>query len=280
MKSRMNATMLAIIASLLPFYGAHASLFGSPSHGTPPALAAKLEKPVSKIVLTLLERASKNGLQLSVTPTHVDLKSINGPQVDTEGSRPGLLYIGADFCPYCAGQRWPLVLTLLRFGKITGLRYMLSSSDDVYPNTPTFTFQAAKYVSRYLNFRPVETATRHNKPLMRMSAAQKKIFNTYDAPPYTPVYGGIPFVYVAGEYMLSRPMLMPTQLSGKNWQQVAEELNNEQSNLFQSVMPQVNALTAAVCRLDGGDPDSVCSSPGVIAANGALLNLKPASNGG
>lgn len=249
-----------------------AGLFGSNGSGTPPQIAAKLNHPIPATLLATLRKASEAGLGLSQVPEPIYMKAISGPRPN-EGNKVGLLYIGADFCPYCAGQRWALVLTLLRFGKLGGLEYMASSPTDVYPNTPTLSFQHSTYESKYLAFFPVETADRAGRVLQHPDKEQRDIFNKFDAPPYIPNYGSIPFVYVDGQYLLSRPLVLPGQLSGMNWEQAAAAFANPASTLFQSVMPQINALTAAICRLDGGDPDDVCSAPGVTAANGALLAL-------
>lgn len=246
--------------------------FGSNGGGTSPQLAARLNRPVPAALLATLHKASHEGLGLSQAPEQVYLKQISGPRV-SNGDKVGVLYIGADFCPYCAGQRWALVLTLARFGKFGGLEYMASSPHDVYPNTPTVSFQHASYQSKYVAFYPVETADRDGRALQHPSKAQNAIFNKFDAPPYTPDYGSIPFVYVDGQYLVTRPLLLPAEISGMNWEQTAAALANPASNVFQHVMPQVNALTAAICRLDGGDPDAICSAPGVTAANGALFRL-------
>lgn len=263
---RLLGIAAALVAFAVPAFAA--GPFGS--SGTPPALAKKLNKPVPASLLDTLEKASKAGLGLSATPDQLHLKAINGPRLST-GNKVGVLYVGADFCPYCAAQRWALIITLMRFGKLSGLEYMLSSPTDVYSNTPTFSFLHVKYKSNYLDFTAVETADRAGHALMKPTKAQNKVVNEFDAPPYTPTYGGIPFIYIDGQYMLSVPMLMPGDLSGKDWQMAAAALANPESAQFQKVMPHVNAFTAALCRLDGGNPDNVCSAPGVTAANGALL---------
>lgn len=250
-----------------------AGAFGSGSGGTPPAIAARINHPVPAALLKTLTQASKSGLGLAPDAnTPLYLKSINGPRV-VKGDKVGILYVGADFCPYCAGQRWALMLALLRFGTFSKVRYMASSAHDAYASTPTFSFQRSEFKSKYVAFQAVETTNRDGKKLQSMDKAQSKIFNTYDAPPYMPYYGGFPFVYVGGQYVVTRPLISPGWLSGMDWNQIAEALNTPSSQLYQNGMPQVNALTAAICRLDGGNPDDVCSAPGVTAANAALFRM-------
>jgi hypothetical protein len=53
---------------------------------------------------------------------------------------PTVLFIGAEFCPYCAAERWSLINALGRFGTFSGLKTTYSSSTDVFPDTPTFSF--------------------------------------------------------------------------------------------------------------------------------------------
>ena len=72
--------------------------------------------------------------------------------------KPLIFYFGAEFCPYCAAERWPLIVALSRFGTFTGLSTTTSSSSDAYPNTPTFTFRAASYTSDYVSFQAVEAS--------------------------------------------------------------------------------------------------------------------------
>lgn len=250
-----------------------AGAFGSGSGGTPPAIAARINHPVPAALLKTLATASKSGLGLAPDAnTPLYLKPINGPRV-VKGNKVGILYVGADFCPYCAGQRWALMLTLLRFGTFSKVRYMASSAHDAFASTPTFTFQNAEYKSKYVTFQAVESSDRDGKKLQSMNQAQNKIFSTYDAPPYMPYYGGFPFVYIGGQYVVTRPLVSPGWLSGMDWNQIAEALNTPASQLYQDGMPQVNAFTAAICVLDGGNPDDVCSAPGVTAANAALYRM-------
>ena len=260
----------AATVAFTPAAWAQFNIFGLSAPKTPVALAKNLNLPVAPELLTTLAQASQLGLAFRAKPDPTDLKAIPGSRLTTD-RKVGLLYVGADFCPYCAGERWGLVLTLLRFGKLSGLRYMLSTADDVYPNTATVTFQHASYQSPYLDFQAVETADRAGHPLMTPNKSQMKILSTFDAPPYTRFTESIPFVYLDGKYELGQLLVTPDRLKGKDWQQIATALANPKSVLFQNVMPRVNLLTAAICHLDGGKPVDVCTAPGVAAAKGVLV---------
>src|SRR6202043_382420 len=49
--------------------------------------------------------------------------------------KPEILYVGAEYCPYCAAQRWAVVTALSHFGTFSGLGTTTSSASDVDPNT-------------------------------------------------------------------------------------------------------------------------------------------------
>jgi hypothetical protein len=261
---RFSLTLLAALAGVGLATAARAD-------ATPPALAAQLNRPVAPALLLQLQRASHAGLGITQRPAASHIKAIQGPAL---GKPPVLLYVGADFCPYCAAQRWGLALTLLRFGQLSGVRYMLSSAEDVFANTATFTFQFARFRSPYLQFQAIETADRAQRKLMPMTAQARQVFGTFDVPPYVQFAYGIPFVYLNGAYLLTQPMISPASLQGMDWRQIATQLADPHSALFAQMMPQVNALSAAICRVDGNQPARVCRAPGVMAANAGLADLE------
>ena len=76
---------------------------------------------------------------------------ITAPGLRADGE-PRVVYVGAEYCPYCAAERWAMAVALSRFGTFTGLGETASSPSDVYPNTATLTFHGAGYASDYLSF--------------------------------------------------------------------------------------------------------------------------------
>jgi hypothetical protein len=63
---------------------------------------------------------------------------------------------GANYRPFCAAQRWAMIIALSRFGTFSGLTASHSSTSDVYPDTATFTFYGSSYASKYISFEAVE----------------------------------------------------------------------------------------------------------------------------
>ncbi|HEX3946349.1 MAG TPA: DUF929 family protein [Acidimicrobiales bacterium] len=118
------------------------------------------------------------------------------PTRSTDQGRPAVVYVGGEFCPYCAVQRWALVVALSRFGTFADLgRVISSSSTDIYPDLQSWSFHGSTYSSPYLTFDLAEIYSDTANPatgvaegytsLDALSPLQAQAFDTYDAP-HTP----------------------------------------------------------------------------------------------
>jgi len=190
-----------------------------------------------------------------------------------QGGKPRVLYIGAEYCPYCAAQRWAVAQALSRFGTWTGLGQTSSSARDVDPDTATLSFHGATLTSRYVSFNGVETTTNQPagtgyQPLDTPAPADAALMRTYDAPPYLPSgsAGGIPFLDIGGVYVSSGASYGPQLLAGKTQQQIADALKNPADPMAQAIDGAANAITAAICKTTNNQPAAVCAAPGVTAA--------------
>jgi uncharacterized protein DUF929 len=185
------------------------------------------------------------------------IKPVKGTALTGATGKPEVLYIGAEFCPYCAAERWALIVALGRFGTFSGLQTTTSSSSDIYPNTPTFTFRGATYASDYIDFRAVETSDRDQQPLQTPSASEQQLWSKYDSS------GTIPFVDFGNHYALSSATYSPDLLGGASWQAIASELQDQNSTQAKAIVGSANLITAAICKMTSDKPASVCSSPAV-----------------
>ncbi|MDQ1641578.1 MAG: hypothetical protein QOJ90_929 [Actinomycetota bacterium] len=232
--------------------------------------SAAVIRAVTGVPSSVLDTVGAGDAQ--VVPRKIDAPAL------TAGGKPKVLYIGAEYCPFCAAQRWPVVVALSRFGTWTGLGQTTSATRDVYPDTATLSFHGATYRSDYLAFTGVETTGRDQvngqyAPLDALSAADQKIFYTYNRPPYTAgSSGGIPFLDVGGRYVLSGASLSPKLLAGKSHEQIAAALADPTSPIAKAVDGSANVLTAALCELTGGKPAPVCTAAGVAAAAKVLAS--------
>jgi hypothetical protein len=178
-----------------------------------------------------------------------------------------MLYIGAEFCPYCAAMRWSMAIALSRFGTLTALHGIHSSSTDTDPNTPTLTFYKSGYHSPYLAFTPVENQTVSHATLQKPTAAQNAVWAKYEP---NPQQRGYPFVAFSNKGALEGPLYDPGVLAGKSWSQVAAALKNPSSPIAQGVNGAANYVTAAICKMTNNQPANVCTSPAVTAVQSGL----------
>ncbi len=186
----------------------------------------------------------------------------------TAGGKPEVLYVGADFCPYCAALRWPLIVALSRFGSFSGLTAIRSAitngagQHELYPATATWTFYGSSYSSTYLNFTAVETQTNVPDPatgsytvLQMPTTAQQAIVTAYD-----PI-NGIPFLDIGNKYVQLSTLAPygPQDLQGMTWTQITAALRDPASPLGAQIDASANYLTAAICELTANQPGTACT---------------------
>jgi hypothetical protein len=196
-----------------------------------------------------------------------------------QGGKPEVLYIGAEYCPYCAAERWPVVVALARFGSFTNLGGTESSASDIFPRTQTFTFHGASYASEVLSFVGIETNT--NQPsgsggyttLEEPTASESALLARYDRAPYTTQAGAIPFLLIGNRYVSIGASYDASLLQGMSRDQIARALSDATSPVARAVLGAANTLTAAICVADGGKPSSVCSDPTIAK----IIQTLPAS---
>jgi uncharacterized protein DUF929 len=182
------------------------------------------------------------------------IKPISGSTLTGATGKPEVMYIGAEYCPYCAAQRWPLIIALSRFGTFSGLQTTTSSSTDVYPDTITFTFRSATYTSQYIDFHAVETLDRDQKPLQTPSPTDQQLIDRYDSG------GTIPFLDFGNHYASTGAYYVPDTISGMSWLALADTLQQPDSAQAKAIIGSANLITAAICKTNGDQPASVCSS--------------------
>lgn len=236
--------------------GGTASSLGSGSSPAPTSLVAKVTSLEPSIFTTVGQGSA------SVLPKPL----ASAPALAQDG-KPRIVYIGAEYCPYCATERWPIVIALSRFGSFTNLGVTHSSGSDVYPNTQTFAFHGATYASQYLAFTGVETESNVIQgttyaPLDTPTAEEQQLINTYDTAPYvaSSSAGSIPFIDLGGKYLISGSTYSPTVLQGKSADQIASALSDTKSDISQGAVGAANTITAALCLLTNNQPGDVCSS--------------------
>ena len=212
----------------------------------------------------------------SVGTGTADTKSVtavSSAKALTSGGKPEVLYIGAQYCPYCAAERWALAVALSKFGTFQGLSGIHSAGgQEVYPHTATLNFYKSSYTSKYLTFTPVEQETVSEKPLEKMSTAQNALITKYDSPPYVSASerGAIPFIDFGGKYFVHGAQYDPQLLSGQTWAQVAAALKDPSNAVAKGADGAANMVTATICKVTNNQPSSVCTTPTIKTIQGQL----------
>jgi len=194
--------------------------------------------------------------------------------------KTGVVYVGTEFCPYCAAERWALVVALGRFGKFSDLGATSSSSSEVFGGTKTFSFDGAKFQSSDLAFSSVEeygsspsvTAPAGYTLLHLPDAVQRQVLRHYDVSAVVSDPGSLPFVDVGNRMIAAGSGIgfSPGLLQGLSMDQIAADLNSPSTPVSQAIVGAANEITAAVCASGGGEPKSICNSPGTLAGAARL----------
>jgi len=270
-----SGSILAVVAIVVAFIVVKANskppASNTASNGPTGAALASVVSDLTSVPASTTDKIGNGGGQVNATPKPVT----NGTPLTANG-KPEMLYMGAEYCPYCAAERWAMIQALSRFGTFSGLSTVHSASvngagqAEPYPNTPTFTFHGSTYTSKYLTFTPVETQT--NIPdkttgtytlLDTPTKDQEALLTKYDAPPYVPSgsEGAIPFIYFGGKYIIAGASYNPQVLAGLSWSKIASEVkNNPDSDVAKAVVGTANYITAAICKMTGNQPASACTS--------------------
>jgi hypothetical protein len=204
------------------------------------------------------------------------IQAITGsPAPLAANGKPELLYVGAEYCPYCGAERWAIIAAMGRFGTFSGLATVKSAASDgagdqePFPGTPTWTFAHASYSSPYLAFSEVEvstnipdTSTGGYTTLQTPTPAEQALVSKYDAPPYveSAAAGSIPFLDFGNKYVSIGASYSPQILSGLSWSTIAADLSNPNSPVAKAVDGTANYLTAAICSITGNQPASACTT--------------------
>ncbi len=183
------------------------------------------------------------------------------------GGKPTMVYVGSEYCPYCAAERWPLVMALSKFGKFTKLMGTTSSAvDPTNPSTPTFSFYGARYTSPYLNFLTVEVGTNKVDPktgyyqtLEKPTPLEQSLVDKWDKPPYTAQAGGIPFVYLAGRYFMTGAQYDASPVAGWQMSRAAAYITSGTNPTSLGAEAAAGYLVGEICAVTHDRPSAVCS---------------------
>jgi Domain of unknown function (DUF929) len=234
------ASVLGVIAALVV-----ASLVSSgavASEGTAPPAAVR---EVTSLTTRTLVRVGG-------APTLSSLHHVVGARPLVLGGKPAVLFVSEESCPYCAAERWALVVALSQFGAWHGLGATTSSPEDVYPSTATFSFRHAWFTSPFLSLRTTELADNAGRPLQPLTPLDTSLIDRFDVPPYVDgaaQSGAVPFLDIDDSYVLAGAQYNPGVLEGMSMGQIAALLAEPASPAAAAIDHAADTLVVALERV-------------------------------
>jgi len=222
-------------------------------------------KPVSTEDLTNLRQAALAAYGNPGQQYLSKVQNLTGPAFSQV--KPILVYVGAEFCPFCAVQRYSMIMALMRFGNFTGLEYMTSGLGD--GDISTFTFVNSTYHSNFIRFEPFEIQDRNHNSLQTLPTNYTSAFQQQGG-------GEFPFLNFNNKFYIHGSILDYGILSGMNQTQVISSIlavNQVGSELKQAA----NVITAIICETTHNTPALVCDNASITSITQDAYSL-PSTN--
>lgn len=207
---------------------------------------------------------SQEGQQQAPTPSQPlgYFKKVASEPLAVDG-KPYFLYVGAQFCPFCAAERWSLVKALSNFGTWSGLGPDTSADEEAgFSRISTYSFVNARYESQYISFGHKETADRNGRPIpgQELTDFEKQWFNRYDP------RGGVPFLFFNGQYVQLTSGFSPSLLSGKTYEQVRTDVESGANAPYvAAINREADIITAYLCKATANRPSDICTKPEIAS---------------
>lgn len=250
-RARRNRTLFKIIGGVVAAVAiASAFVFALRSQGgsTGTVVAASLGGPTND----LPGHAGGN-----FTPIHQTVRSTGKPEI---------LFVGTQFCSFCAAERWAIVKALGQFGTWTNVhRATQGGSTAGFSAVPTFDLTNSGYHSKYVAFDGKDLQDYNGNTLQTLNSEEQALWQQYDP------QGSTPMVLVADHVRLGAGY-SPGDIDGQSFATVQNALQHGSSSTFvPEINAEANAITAILCHADGMQPKSACGRPAIVQA---VANLK------
>ena len=168
-----------------------------------------------------------------------------------------VFFMGAEFCPYCAAERWAIVRSLQKFGQWDGLKQTISAArDQPFLNLPTYDFTSATYNSPHIEFVAREIKDREFKQLQKLLKTEEKLIRKYNPKKE------IPFLLIGGRFMQIGSGFPPKIFIGHTFRQTETELKKVESEIRKTIDEEANVISALLCLC--GLPPELCKETGTV----------------
>jgi thiol-disulfide isomerase/thioredoxin len=166
-----------------------------------------------------------------------------------------VFFMGAEYCPYCAAERWAIVRSLQKFGQWDGLKQTISAArDEPFLNLPTYDFTKATYTSPNIEFVAREIKDREFKPLQKLLKTEEKLLRKFNPK------REIPFLLIGGRFTQIGSGFSPKIFIGHTFRQTETELKKVESEIRKTIDDEANIISALLCV--SGLPPELCKEAG------------------
>jgi thiol-disulfide isomerase/thioredoxin len=180
-----------------------------------------------------------------------------------------VFFMGAEYCPYCAAERWSVVRALSKYGQWSGLKQTMSAArEETFLNLPTYDLTEATYTSPHVEFVSREIKDREFKPLQKLLKTEEKLVRIYDPDK------SIPFLLIGGRFMQIEAGFTPKIFIGHTFRQTETELKKIESDIRKTIDDEANIISALMCV--SGLPPELCKETGVSELV-AQINSRPSA---
>ncbi|MBV8083341.1 MAG: DUF929 family protein [Chloroflexi bacterium] len=172
----------------------------------------------------------------------------------TPGDKVPVFFMGAQFCPYCAVERWALVSALQSFGSLTDFGKEASNEGvDGFHPVPTYNLIPAHYSSPYVTFSSKDIFDHNSQPLQKLDATEQDYVNRFDP------HGDWPFIVINGQYAQIGNGFSPSVLQGMQFDPVFQQLQAGALNpATQAIEAEAAVLRKYICASTAGLPSAAC----------------------
>lgn len=156
------------------------------------------------------------------------------------GGKVSVVYASAEFCPYCAGEKWALAMALSQFGALTGLSSIITPADE--GSVPSYSFVGASYTSTNVNFQPVELQDSDGKTLQTPNSLQKELLDKYDP------QGSVPFMCICGTtFKIGKgASIVISDFSGKSFEYVKAQVDAKSGALYDQIKIESDYIVSII----------------------------------
>jgi uncharacterized membrane protein YgcG len=246
----LAAVVVAVVVVLVVGGGS-----SSPRKPAPQAAVNQMNSIPVSVMVDGATKVGAQGLNYAVNATGGTL---------TKDGKPEVLFIGAEFCPICGAERWPMTMALMKFGQFTNLQETHSAVAD--GNVGTWSYYGATYTSPYLTFQSYEIYT--NQPAGGYYQKLQKLPADAQAN-WTANLGTnltFPFINFAGKEALETAQFNPSTIYNHNFDTILGAVGSNDQTTGANIDAAAAVFTKYLCGITNDQPSAVCSAVKNVSA--------------